>query len=207
MAIEALIQLVEGSVGKSPGWVLRDHLNSTILPTMSTNRNSRKTGGMRDPEDDTMPGVGMNSCTAAVAVVGAGAGYKLPSFPTGMVNKAGQQAYVFCGSSQMFRGLVPLNEFREEAPCRTCGFSAREEHAEQMAIGLAEHYDLGFWEYPAGYCHLYVDYSPCEGCYPWLDERNENWIIYYSAEFGKRYAMKKYGKQRREWADEMQGYS
>lgn len=163
---------------------LRDAVNNAVLPVMTTNQNKKF---MR-------AGVGKDSCTAAVLVA------EPTGSPVGI-----EGANALCSTSQLFRGLAPLPDTFVTMPCMTCGRSDLGQHAEQMAIRIAEtsHYTF---KLVGGCCHVYVDFSPCPGCEPWLRNRAENWVVWYSAHYTNQRARNLYARQRVQDADTMQRF-
>ncbi|MBF5095266.1 hypothetical protein F1643_13125 [Azospirillum sp. INR13] len=115
-------------------------------------------------------GFGYEACNAAVAVQKRADLTSYPNFS------------VCFGSSRLHTGLDPVfNTVSDDInPRSPFASSQREQHAEQTAILIAcDQYAL--WTDQNGRCHIYVDYSPCENCEPWLENRMEDWVVYYRA--------------------------
>lgn len=90
---------------------------------------------------------------------------------------------VLYGTSRLFQGLDPdFNALHggHVAPNRPFANAALGEHAEQSAIRTAENQHLN-WFVHAGNTHIYIDYTPCPVCGPWLNARPENWYVHYRA--------------------------
>lgn len=113
-------------------------------------------------------GFGYESCNAAVAV-------KKTAFLPAFANFS-----VCFGSSRLHAGLDPVfNGMSDDInPNNPFASSQREQHAEQTAILIGKS-QYGLWTDGNGRCHVYVDYSPCENCEPWLRNRPEDWVVYY----------------------------
>src|SRR5215469_2080571 len=110
------------------------------------------------------------SCNAAVAIEPHGAYDKLP--PT-------FDASVIYGNSRLFRELDPdFNALFFDPTHGLFSNSSREEHAEQVAIKIANNKGRFFTD-EHGECHLFVELSPCPNCANWLNERPETWNVYY----------------------------
>jgi deoxycytidylate deaminase len=112
--------------------------------------------------------LGYDSCCAAVAI-NAHAQYDQTALGFSMVY----------GSSRLFKGLDPSVPAGPMAAGRTFSSSLLQEHAEQTAILTAVGQGLPFWADPFGVSHIYVDFNPCPGCFPWLNARAENWWVHY----------------------------
>jgi hypothetical protein len=117
----------------------------------------------------TIPGVGVGlcSCNATVAI-------QPNRFYT--LERYGQFSVVH-GNSQIFRGR-DIDFAGPIDPSRPFASSAMEEHAEQVAITVAIGQGLPLWSFN-GAGHVYIDLGPCPSCWEWLDERAEQFVLYY----------------------------
>lgn len=132
------------------------------------------------------------NCNAAVAVDRVGGIAKsYRDFPENlsMGGVIGSSFVAIYGCSRLYVGLDPQANSAfgiESSSCNPFSSSRSEQHAEQTAILIAKSLDVPFWTSTDGACHLYVDFTPCKDCYPWLDQRTEDWIVHYAVELEKK---------------------
>jgi len=128
-------------------------------------------------------GIGFQSCNSAVAVrksLAVEHGYLDTPQALGMGGAHG--FYVIYGSSRLYTGLdVDFNAELLDPYDMSAPFSSspHEQHAEQSAITFAVSRRMPFWADIEGNNHVYVDFTPCKGCEPWLQDRPENWVVHY----------------------------
>lgn len=134
-------------------------------------------------------GFGYDSCNAAVAVEAGGAarsGYiDNPRQANGM-GAVGLDFVAIYGSSRLYRGLD--HQANSALTLGTSPFSdsGREQHAEQTAILLADHLAIPFWQDDEDRCHVYVDFTPCDKCEPWLEARMEDWFVHCGVQLNNK---------------------
>lgn len=128
-------------------------------------------------------GFGFDNCNAAVAVdrVGAtAAGYHdAPALAGNGAAINGLDFGAIYGSSRLYAGLDPVANGIVTPSNSPFSSSLLQQHAEQTAILVAQGLGIGFWASGEGYNHVYVDFTPCIFCDPWLRARGENWVVHY----------------------------
>lgn len=136
--------------------------------------------------------IGYTSCAAALAI------QQNPNYDTGIVPNIGQFSIMY-GMSQLHRGLDPdfnnMHAFID--PARMFSNSNyREEHAEQTVIRMAAHVGAAYYQYN-GNCHIYVDFTPCDSCYPCLRAHAQNWYVHYGTPLTQKQEIIKRKKRKR----------
>jgi hypothetical protein len=121
-------------------------------------------------------GLGYGSCNAAVAIEQVPQGYSPYVYMTGSDVKG------LFANSRMYLGLDPDERDRLAEmglnPCNPYSSSDREQHAEQIAILLAEWRQLRFSRL-TGIGFIYVDLAPCPRCRTWLEGHCDEWWVFY----------------------------
>lgn len=134
-------------------------------------------------------GLGYDGCNAAVAIQDNAASASYPRVDAII----GTPFRVMHGTSRLYAGGD--NDYNLErqathqapaAPNRPFSNSLREEHAEQTAILGAIHRGLTFFSDQDNNNHIYIDFTPCENCDPWLRNRHENWVVHYRAQLANK---------------------
>lgn len=147
----------------------------------------------------TNVGFGSQNCNAAVAVQRDDAyasGYQDNVFAAGTINPPVVAVY---GSSRLYGGLDPgfnATLFDPTQMNNPFSNSDEEQHAEQTAITFAEANGFSFWLDGGGNAHVYVDFTPCDKCEPWLRARAENWIVHYGQLLAQKSVFLKQRKER-----------
>lgn len=140
---------------------------------------------------DGLSGLGFSfgNCNAAVAVERHGAlahGYRDMPEAVGPGGDNGLGFAAIYGSSRLYAGLDPVANHFVTLGAGPFSSSPLEQHAEQTAILVARGLGVPFWTDGAGRCHIYVDFTPCVHCEPWLAARPEPWIVHYGVHLAQQ---------------------